>query len=128
MYLTKESEHAYRFGDHGPKYLTQGPNVDLGVVVITPGEHHPCHLHETHEESFLALEGECQVWVNGELTVMKTGDYMICAPCEAHYFENVSDSNFKAVFVKAPHPKEKDSIYIDWKPGQVYDPNKRVVK
>jgi len=24
MYLTKESDHEYRFGDHGPKYLTKG--------------------------------------------------------------------------------------------------------
>lgn len=45
MYLTKEEEHEYRFGDHGPKYLTKGENVDLGIVVITPGEAHPCHKH-----------------------------------------------------------------------------------
>jgi hypothetical protein len=45
---------------------------------------------------------------------------MVCAPYEAHYFENVSDSNFKAVFVKAPHPVNKDSVYVDWKPGQAF--------
>jgi len=51
MYLTNENDHEYRFGTHGPKYLTTGPNVDMGVVVITPGEKHPCHKHVKQEES-----------------------------------------------------------------------------
>jgi quercetin dioxygenase-like cupin family protein len=117
MYLTKEDDHAYRFGDHGPKYLTKGENVDLGIVVITPGEAHPCHKHVNQEESFLALEGQCDVWVDGELVVLKKGDYLICEKGEAHFFNNTSEADFKAVFVKAPHLEEKDSVYIGWEPG-----------
>jgi quercetin dioxygenase-like cupin family protein len=120
MKLTSEKEHDYRFGDHGPKYLTEGKRVDLGIVVITPGESHPCHRHEHQEESFLALEGECEVWVDGELVVLRAGDYLICEPGEAHLFRNVSDMNFRAVFVKAPHLEFKDSVYIDWEPGREF--------
>ncbi len=120
MYLTNEKEHEYRFKDHGPKYLTKGPNVDMGVVVITPGEEHPCHKHEKQEESFFVLEGECSVYVDGKKVVLKKGDYLICSPGEAHYFHNESDADFKAVFIKAPHLEEKDSVYIDWKPGQKF--------
>jgi len=120
MYLTNEREHEYRFGDHGPKYLTKGKHVDLGVVVITPGEIHPCHRHEHQEESFLALEGECEVWVDGELVVLKAGDYLICEPGEAHYFRNTSAKNFKAVFIKAPHLEFKDSVYVEWEPGEAF--------
>lgn len=120
MYLTNENKHEYRFGDHGPKYLTRGENVDLGIVVITPNEEHPCHKHERQEESFLALEGECDVWVDGVLVKLKAGDYLICEKGEAHYFNNTSDKNFKALFVKAPHLHEKDSVYIDWKPNQEF--------
>jgi quercetin dioxygenase-like cupin family protein len=120
MYLTNEKDHEYRFGDYGPKYLTNGPRVDLGVVVITPGETHPCHKHKTQEESFLVLEGECAVYVDGEKVVIKQGDYLRCEPGEAHLFTNESDSNFKAVFIKAAHCTEKDSVYIDWKPGQEF--------
>ena len=126
MYLTNESEHEYRFGDHGPKYLTRGENVDLGVVVITPNEAHPCHMHEHQEESFLALEGQCDVWVDGNLVVLKKGDYLICEKGESHFFNNTSDKDFKAVFIKAPHLDFKDSVYIDWKPGDVFDNTKRV--
>ncbi len=120
MYLTNENEHNYRFGDHGQKYLTKGERVDLGVVVITPGEKHPCHKHVHQEESFLALEGECAVYVDGKKVILKQGDYLICEPGEAHYFTNESDTDFKAVFIKAPHLEEKDSVYIDWEPGQEF--------
>ena len=120
MYLTNEQEHEYRFKDHGPKYLTKGKNVDLGVVVITPGEAHPCHKHEHQEESFLGVEGECSVYVDGEKITLKQGDYLICEPGESHMFINDSDKNFKAVFIKAPHLDFRDSVYIDWKPGEVF--------
>lgn len=120
MYITRESDHKYRFEDHGPKYLTKGKRVDLGVVVITAGEKHPCHKHTKQEESFLALEGECSVYVDGEKIVLREGDYLICEPGESHYFTNESDAEFKAVFIKAPHLEVKDSVYIDWEPGQEF--------
>ena len=120
MYLTNENKHEYRFEDHGPKYLTKGPKIDMGVVVITPNESHPCHKHVKQEESFLVLEGECSVYVDGKKVVIKKGDYLRCEPGEAHYFINESDKNFKAVFIKAPYFKEKDSVYIDWKPGEKF--------
>lgn len=116
MYLTHEDQHDYRFGDYGPKYLTTGPRVDMGVVVIIPGEAHPCHKHVTQEESFLVLEGECAVYVDGERVLIKQGDYLRCEPGESHLFRNESDSSFKAVFIKAPHMEVKDSVYIEWDP------------
>jgi hypothetical protein len=35
-------------------------------------------------------------------------------------FINESEKPFKAVFIKAPHSEVKDSVYIDWKPGQEF--------
>lgn len=121
MRLINENDYEYRFGSHGPKYLTsKGPNVDLGVVVITPGESHPCHKHVKQEESFFVLEGECAVYVDGERVLIKKGDYLQCALGEAHMFINESKESFQAVFVKAPYFEQKDSVYIDWKPGQEF--------
>ena len=86
-------------------------------------------MHEHQEESFLALEGECDVWVDGSRVVLKKGDYLICQKGEAHYFNNTSNSNFKAVFIKAPHLDFKDSVYIDWTPkSPVFDKTKLVTK
>ena len=60
MYLTKESEHEYRFGDHGPMYLTKSDNADLGIVVITPNEAHPCHFKALDKEKNIVFAArEC---------------------------------------------------------------------
>jgi quercetin dioxygenase-like cupin family protein len=123
MYLTNENDHKYRFETYGPKYLTNGPKVDMGVVVITAGESHPCHKHTKQEESFLCLEGECSVYVDGEKVILKQGDYLRCEPGEAHLFRNESKTSFKAIFTKAPHFEIKDSVYIDWKPGEKFIKN-----
>ena len=120
MKLTNENDHEYRFGTHGPKYLTNGPMVDMGVVVIGPKEEHPCHKHTKQEESFFVLEGECSVYLDGKKIVLKKGDYLQCDLGESHMFINESKNSFKAVFIKAPHLDYKDSVYIDWKPGQVF--------
>ena len=120
MYLTNESEHEYRFGDNGPKYLTKGPFIDMGVVIIQAGQDFDTHKHVKQEESFLVLEGECDVYVDGKLIKIKKGDYLRCDPSEAHYFKNTSDKEFKAVFIKAVHSEVKDSVYIDWKPGKEF--------
>ena len=121
MKLTNEDEHEYRFGTHGPKYLTKGPKVDMGVVVIGAGEEHPCHKHERQEESFFVLEGQCAVYLDGKRIVIKEGDYLQCDLGEAHMFINEFDKPFKSVFIKAPHFEEKDSTYIDWKPGEEFN-------
>jgi quercetin dioxygenase-like cupin family protein len=92
----------------------------MGVVIIGVGESHPCHKHEHQEESFLVLEGECAVYLDGKKLVLKQGDYLQCEKGEAHMFVNESNAPFKAVFVKSPHREEKDSVYIDWKPGEAW--------
>ncbi|MDD3324887.1 MAG: cupin domain-containing protein [Sulfurospirillaceae bacterium] len=120
MYLTNEKEHNYRFEMYGPKYLTNGPRIDFGIVVITPNEAHPCHKHVKQEESFFVLEGECVVYVDGKRVLIQKGDYLRCEPGESHLFRNESDKDFKAVFVKAPFFEEKDSVYIQWQPGEEF--------
>ena len=34
MFYLNESEREYRHGDHGPKYLEQGPRMNFGVVML----------------------------------------------------------------------------------------------
>jgi mannose-6-phosphate isomerase-like protein (cupin superfamily) len=120
MKLTNENEHEYRYKTHGPKYLTQGPMIDMGVVVIGVGEEHSCHKHEHQEESFLVLEGACAVYLDGKRVVIQKGDYLQCDVGESHMFINEFNEPFKAVFIKAPHLDFKDSVYIDWKPGMEF--------
>ena len=73
MLKANENDFSYRFGDNGPKYLIQGPNIDLGLVVIQPGQEFQNHYHTTCEEVFYALEGEIDFYVNNERVPIKQG-------------------------------------------------------
>ncbi|MDQ0269182.1 cupin domain-containing protein [Cytobacillus purgationiresistens] len=113
MKKVNENDFEYRFGDNGPKYLTKGPNVDLGVVVLKPNQDFPNHYHTTCEEIFYILEGEINFYINNVKVPAKPGDMIQCHQGDSHYLVNHSDKNFKAVFIKSPHIKEKDSVTID---------------
>lgn len=77
MYNPIENDHLSVFGAYRPKSLTDGavPDVDLGVVVIAPGEHHPCMC--MHPRKSLGRGRVRNVRVNGELVVLKQGEFMI---------------------------------------------------
>ena len=55
MFYLNESEREYRHGDHGPKYLEQGPRMNFGVVMLQPGNTVSPHVHRVMQESFYIL-------------------------------------------------------------------------
>lgn len=116
MFRTKESDHSYRFEDHGPKYLQRGPRTDFGVVTLQPGQHFPSHKHCVIEENFLTIAGEAHMYVDGELQVLSVGDFLRCEPGETHYLINNGAVAWKAVFVKAPY-NPTDGTPVEWEPG-----------
>ena len=36
MYVVDEKDRQYRYGDHGPKYLMQGPRSSFGICQLKP--------------------------------------------------------------------------------------------
>ncbi|PLW75437.1 cupin domain-containing protein [Cohaesibacter celericrescens] len=115
MFKTSESDHSYRFEDHGPKYLQRGPRSDIGVVTLQPGQHFPAHKHSLIEENFLTIAGEVHMYVDGDLHVLGVGDFARCDPGETHYVINKGDIAWKAVFIKAPY-NPTDGTPVDWTP------------
>ncbi|UAL53187.1 MULTISPECIES: cupin domain-containing protein [Metabacillus] len=113
MKKVNENDFEYRFGDNGPKYLLQGPNVDIGIVVLKPGQDFPNHYHTTCEEDFYILEGSIDFYINNNKYTAKPGDLIQCRPGDSHYLFNNSSEIFKAVFIKSPHITEKDSVIVD---------------
>ncbi|TCP29569.1 mannose-6-phosphate isomerase-like protein (cupin superfamily) [Scopulibacillus darangshiensis] len=113
MFKVGEHERSFRFGDNGPKYLTKGPNVDVGVVVLKPGQDFQNHYHTTCEEIFYVLEGAIDFYINDHHVPMKQGDMLQVRPTESHYLINSSEQDFKAVFIKSPHIEARDSINVD---------------
>ncbi|MFZ3591612.1 cupin domain-containing protein [Bacillus sp. DJP31] len=124
MKKVNENDFEYRFGDNGPKYLTKGPNVDVGVVVLLPGQDFPNHYHTECEEIFYILEGEIDFYINDERVQAKPGDMIQCWPHDSHYLINNSNQNFKAVFIKSPHIGRNDSVVIE-KPDLYKGENKQ---
>ena len=112
MHYTNESQHEYRFGDNGPKYLARGPRSDFGIVTLQPGQDFQSHKHENIEEAFYTIEGEIHLYLNGKCHVLKQGDYLRCDPGEVHYVINKGAVPWKAVFVKAPFDPD-DSVAVD---------------
>jgi quercetin dioxygenase-like cupin family protein len=102
----------------GPKYLLRGPNCDVGMVVLLPGETFNNHYHKAVEEDFLTLEGEAEIYINrNEKYTLKPGDIIQVLPPNSHYLVNIGTVPWKAVFVKTPYDPI-DKVDVNWSPSQ----------
>ena len=115
--IVNEHDVAYRFENKsGPKYLLRGPNCDVGMVVLQPGEDFQTHFHKEVEEDFLTLEGEVEIYINEQTVhVLKPGDIIQVLPPNTHYLVNKGSVPWKAVFIKSPYDP-KDKVDVSWTP------------
>jgi quercetin dioxygenase-like cupin family protein len=113
-----ESTIAYRFGDWGPKYLSRGPRIEFGMVILKPGQDFPSHYHQRLEESFYTLEGTVQFYADGQVFLLQPGDHFRIEPGTIHYLINVGHEQWKAIFVKSLHDPT-DKVDVAWLPGQL---------
>jgi len=108
----------FRFGEYGPGYVLRGPRTDLGVVRLRPGDDASNHYHAAIEETFVVVEGEATMWLNGrEKFLVSVGDVCQLQPGEQHYFVNESPADFRALFIKAPYDPA-DGVQVPWVPGE----------
>jgi quercetin dioxygenase-like cupin family protein len=106
-----------RFGDWGPGYLAQHDDAAFGVVTLRPGDAFANHLHDRHEESFLVLDGEIDLWRDRrEHLTLRRGDFVRCPPRVEHYLRNSGGDVARAFFVKAPGVTA-DKRDVPWTPG-----------
>ncbi len=110
MKRVNESGKEYRNKDSGVKYLFTGPHMDLGIMLLKPGETMGGHYHEKIEEIFYFPEGGPVIVVNGEEIPVKNGDAFRMEATDTHDIRNVTDKPVKIIFIKAPSiPKDKIS-------------------
>lgn len=118
MIVSSSESAPYRFGEFGPGYVIRGPRTDFGVVRLRPGDSAGNHYHAQIEETFVVLEGEATVWLDGrEKHSIRAGDIFQMEPGDQHYFVNETDGDFRALFVKAPYDPD-DSVQVPWEPGE----------
>ena len=116
MFCLNDSEREYRHGDHGPKYLEQGPRMNFGIVVLQPDNTVSPHVHRVMQESFYILEGRVTISVlrDGgawEDIRLAKGDYLHLEPGEAHKIRNESAEVLRMVVTAAPYAEaDKESV------------------
>lgn len=105
-----------RFGDWGPGYATKHDDAAFGTVVLRPGDDFGNHLHNSHTESFVVLQGVAEVWLNRSTrVVIQQGDLLRAEPGEEHYVRNSFSEPFKALFIKTPWV-DGDKVDLPWTP------------
>ena len=60
------------------------PHYGIGIHVLRPGQPNAKYHAESNQESFMVLEGECRLIVEGEERIMRKWDFFHCAPMTRH--------------------------------------------
>lgn len=116
--VIKLDEVQTRFGDWGPGYVSQSDAAAFGVIVLRAGDAFANHYHEQHTETFVALEGECEIWIDRtDRLILRSGELFSCEPFVQHYLRNTSDLPFRALFIKAPGVAS-DKVDAEWAPAK----------
>ena len=106
MYLVDSKDKEYRFGDHGPKYLMQGPRMSLGLCRLRPGEIYRPHVHRIMEEDFYVLKGQLRVEVDGTCILAEEGQMVHIEPGDFHTCSNPGDEDNEYIIACAPFSKD----------------------
>jgi uncharacterized cupin superfamily protein len=82
------------------------PHYGIGIHVVWPDQPSAKYHAESNQESFMVLEGECRLIVEGEERIMKKWDFFHCAPNTAHITIGAGDGPCALLMVGARLPEE----------------------
>jgi quercetin dioxygenase-like cupin family protein len=81
-------------------------NVFVAFNGYKPGMRTRPHIHPAADEVYCVLEGEGHFTHNGELKVLRPGDWLHAAPGEAHGVYNPGPGNLGFIIMVAPRNRE----------------------
>ncbi len=105
MDYANSNEIKWSLGDHGVRYVMQGPNVEWGILKLKAGQSsadYGKHVHKEVEETFYFLEGAPRFVIAGEEHRVKPGDAFRVVGGESHDLINDTDSDTVVLFIKWP--------------------------
>ncbi len=75
---------------HAPRQQSrlQSPDLELIEAILKPGMDGRSRRHTGERETFMVLEGEVQVWLEGRQSVLKVGDTLSIPPLALRRFGN----------------------------------------
>ena len=83
------------------------PHYGIGIHVLWPGQPNAMYHAESNQESFMVLEGECRLIVEGEERIMRKWDFFHCAPMTRHITVGAGDGPCAILMVGARLPDEE---------------------
>jgi uncharacterized cupin superfamily protein len=82
------------------------PHYGIGIHMLWPGQPNAMYHAESNQESFMVLEGECLLIVEGEERLMKKWDFFHAAPMTRHITIGAGDGPCALLMVGARLPDE----------------------
>lgn len=112
--FTTEYSHHYgveRFNEVGAVLITV-VNRDYAkkIIVQLPGQSHPLHFHKLKEETFVVLDGELVIELDGQERRLQPGDTLTVRPGVWHRFRTDTGCVFEEISTTAI---KGDSVYRD---------------
>ena len=86
------------------------PDVGVKLVVLSPGQPNGLYHHETNQEDFLVLSGECLLLIEGEERRLRAGDFVHCPPETEHVFVGAGDGPC-AIFMLGGRTRPEVLVY-----------------
>ena len=83
------------------------PHYGIGIHVLWPGQPNAMYHAESNQESFMVLEGECLLLVEGEERPMKKWDFFHCPPMTRHVTVGAGDGPCAILMVGARLPDDE---------------------
>ena len=85
------------------KNLFVTPRIRGRFLKMAPGEVHRRHSHDLGHEIFLILDGECDMEIDGERAVLKSGQLCVAWAHQRHQARNTTDAPMTMYLSVTPH-------------------------
>jgi uncharacterized cupin superfamily protein len=98
----------------GDAFVVEGDNVPFQVgytiAVLQPGQAGGRYHHESDQEDFLVLAGECLLLIEEEERPLKAWDFVHCPPGTDHSFVGAGDGPC-VIFMTGARGENKEILY-----------------
>jgi uncharacterized cupin superfamily protein len=103
-----------KFGGEGPAHFD---DLGIGLYSIDPGHPMTLYHHETGQEDFLVLRGDCVLIIEGQERRLAAWDFIHCPPGTAHTI--VAAGHAPALILAVGARKEKGSARYPVEPAAI---------
>jgi len=109
-------EEEVLMNDNFRKVLYTGPNMQLVVMTLQPGEDIGMEVHDEHDQFFRVEEGEVVVSIDGEEVTVGEDEVAIVPGGKEHNVTNKSDSKVAKLYTIYAPPEHADGRVDKKKP------------